>query len=375
MVDFFFYGTLCHRPLLHAVLGRAVHPEPARLPDHAVHWASEQGFPLIVARTGAVAQGVLLRGLTEAEAARLDYYEGGFGYHCQDVRVETEGGIVTARVYLPAPGMWQPGAPWSLPAWVARWGAMVTEAATEYMDGFGRVPAEQARAGYRRVLARAADRLRARAAPAPTTLRRAQAPGDLDVLSVARPWAGFFAIEEWQFRHRRFDGAMGPPIRREAFVTPDAVSVLPYDPVRDRVLVVEQFRAGPAARGDPQGWQLEAVAGMIDPGETPEQTARRECQEEAGLALGALHRVCGYYPSPGTHTEFVTSFIGVADLPDGAAGQGGLAQEHEDIRSHLLSFDALMALIETGEAATGPLLVSAFWLGRERPGLRAAATR
>lgn len=211
-------------------------------------------------------------------------------------------------------------------------------------------------------------------APAPC-LRRAQASDDLDLLSIDQPWAGFFAIEEWRFRHRRFDGDMGQPILREVFVTPDAVTVLPYDPARDRVLLVEQFRPGPAARGDPQSWQIEAVAGMIDPGETPEETARRETLEEAGLALGALHRVAGYYPSPGAHTEYVTSYIGIADLPDGVAGLGGLPQEHEDIRSHLMSFEALMALIESGEAASGPLIVSALWLAQARPRLRAAATR
>ncbi len=163
---------------------------------------------------------------------------------------------------------------------------------------------------------------------------------------------------------------MSPVVNRAAFVSGDAVTVLPYDPLRDRVLLVEQFRTGPFARGDHTPWQLEAIAGRIDPGETPEDCARREAVEEAGLTLGALLPVAGYYPSPGAKSEFIYSYVALCDLPDGSAGVFGVAEEAEDIRGHLISFDRLMELVASGEASNAPVLLSALWLQRERGRLR-----
>jgi nudix-type nucleoside diphosphatase (YffH/AdpP family) len=172
--------------------------------------------------------------------------------------------------------------------------------------------------------------------------------------------------------HKRFDGGETPLLNRAVFVSGDAATVLPYDLVRDRVMLIEQFRPGPLARGDTQPWLLEPIAGRIDAGETPAEAVRREAEEEAGLHLGALHSCGNYYPSPGAKTEYLYSFIGIADLPDEAAGLGGLPGEGEDIRSHVISFDALMALVGSGEAATGPLLISAWWLAANRDRLRRA---
>jgi nudix-type nucleoside diphosphatase (YffH/AdpP family) len=119
--------------------------------------------------------------------------------------------------------------------------------------------------------------IRARAAQtAPATQRRVAVPGDVAVLTRAERFAGFFAVEEQGLRFRRFDGALSDPVNREAFVSGDAVTVLPYDPVRDRVLLIEQFRVGPHLRGDANPWQLEAIAGRIDDGETAEATAIRK---------------------------------------------------------------------------------------------------
>ena len=204
-------------------------------------------------------------------------------------------------------------------------------------------------------------------------MRRATAPGDVEVTRHTEPYAQFFSVEEFDLRHRRFDGTMSEPMRRAVFVSGDAATVLPYDPVRDRVMLIEQFRAGPFGRGDPQPWMLEPIAGRIDPGETPEAAARREAVEEAGLTLGALVKVGQYYPSPGMLAEYLYSFVGLADLPDGSAGLGGLAEEHEDIRAHLVSFDRLMALVDSGEVQIAPLLVTIYWLAANRARLRAEA--
>lgn len=370
MTTFFFYGTLCHAPLLAAVLGRPATGRSAILPDHAIHWAEGGSFPLIRAEPGASAQGLLLDALTEAEVARLDHYEGGFGYLTRDLAVQVGSTTVTARVYFPKPGLWQPGAPWSLADWVARYAPAALATATEFMALMGKVPAPALAARYGTMLTRGAAQVRAQT-PSPATLRRKAEPEDVALAARRFPYAKFFAVEEWDIGWRQFDGTMGAPAERAVFVMADAVTVLPYDPVRDRVLLIEQFRAGPLARGDVAAWQLEAVAGRIDPGETPEEAARREALEEAGLTLSALIPVGNYYPSPGAITEYLYSYVALVDLPDGSAGIFGLPEEAEDIRGHLLSFDRMMDLVASGEIANAPLILTALWLQRERPRLRA----
>ncbi|MBA3909095.1 MAG: tellurium resistance protein [Rhodobacter sp.] len=239
--------------------------------------------------------------------------------------------------------------------------------ARSVMATMGQVAPETVRARLGALRVAAASRVRAARAAA-RGLRIGV--GEVTVHSARQSHAGFFGLEVMTLSHRRFDGSTSPQIIREVFVSGDAVTVLPYDPVRDRVLLIEQLRAGPLGRGDPLPWQLEAVAGRIDPGETPEDCARREAVEEAGLSLGRLLKVGEYYSSPGAMTEYSYSYVGLCDLPDGVAGVFGQADEAEDIRGHLLSFAAFMTAVDAGEVANAPLLLTALWLQRERGRLR-----
>jgi len=218
------------------------------------------------------------------------------------------------------------------------------------------------------MLSRGASRVRA-AIAGPVALRFAAEPCDVVVASQRQPYAHFFAVEEYDLCYRRFDRTLTPVVTRAVFVSCDAVTVLPYDPMRDRVLVIEQFRAGPLGRGDVQPWLIETIAGRIDPGENAEDCARREAMEEAGLALGTLLPVAQYYPSPGASAEYLYSYVALTDLPDGVEGVFGLEGETEDIRGHLIEFDELMALVATGEVANASLILTALWLQRERPRL------
>ena len=367
-MDFFFYGTLCHAPLLDRVLGRSVPTRPAVLADHAVFLAQDQAFPLILPQPGGQAHGVLAQGLTDEDVARLDFYEGGFAYQTED-RVLTCG--ATARVYIAEPGLWAPGPAWSLADWAARFGDVVVETAADFMALYGQCPPEQVLARYRNMLVRGASRLRAKGGQGADMLRRPSPQVQIDAKRT--PYAHYFAVEEYDLRYQRFDGSLSNAVTLAAFVSGDAATVLPYDPVRDRVLVVEQFRTGPMARGCANPWMIEAIAGRVDPFETPADCARREAREEAGLILDDLIEVAGFYPSPGAKTEFCYAYLGLADLPDSAAGLGGMADETEDIRSHLVSFEDLMHLITRPEAANSPLILTALWLSVNRDRLRALA--
>lgn len=371
MSAMFFYGTLCHAPLRAAVLGREAPVRPAALAGHAVRLAAEQDFPMLVAEPGSVVPGVLAEGLTEADRARLAFYEGGFAFVTREVLVEA-GGPVAAAVFWPEEGRWQPDGPWDFAAWLERWGDTVTEAAGDFMALYGHADAAAVLARYPQMLVRGGARVRARQVK-PTLQRRSAGPGDVQVAAFRQPYARFFSVEEHDISWRRFDGQMTAPVTRATFVSADAVVVLPYDPVRDRVLVVEQFRMGPFVRGDAQPWLLEPVAGRIDGGETPESCALRETEEEAGLTLRALVAGPSCYASPGAKTEYLYTFVGLVDLPDGSGGIGGLELETEDIRGHVLPFEQLLALIDSGEVDLAPLIVLAYWLDRQRPRLRAEA--
>lgn len=372
MTDLFFYGTLCHPPLLRAVLGRDVPVRPARLPGHSVAWAVGEAFPLIH-ESGDAAEGVLASGLTDADVARLDFYEAGFAYATRDMRVETADGIRTARIYVPEPGQWEAGRPWRLADWVERWGRVATATAQDFMRQYGIVPAERLRARYAMMLIRGGARVRAETEGVALTLRRRSGEGDVVETRVAQTYANYFAVEEYDLRFRHFDGGMSARVNRGVFLTGDAVVVLPYDPVRDRVLLIEQFRMGPHGRGDPQAWLLEAPAGRVDGDETPDAAGRREAVEEAGLALHDLVPALHYYPSPGNVSEYLYTYVGLADLPDTAAGTAGLATEAEDIRSHVVPFARLMEMVDSGEVNTAPLILLAYWLDRNRDRLRAGA--
>lgn len=367
LADFFFYGTLCHPPLLRVVLGRDVAMEPAELAGHSVFWVKGRAFPVLVTG-GDGAQGVLVRGLRADDVQRLDFYEGGFGHEPREIRVGDVS--VPAEVYIPEPDLWTPGAPWSLDDWAARWGETVVGAAEEAMRLYDEgVEADRVHRRFPMMLARAGARLRA-GAPAEPRHRRAATGDDLDLVRHRQPYGNFFAVEEYDLRFRRFDGGMSPMVNRAVFISADAAVVLPYDPARDRVLLIEQFRMGPLARGDRQPWLLEAIAGRIDGGETPEDAAHREAMEEAGLRLKALLPATHYYPSPSAKSEYLYNYVGIADLPDGSAGLGGVPGEDEDIRGHLMPFDRLLDLVETGEITAGPLVVLTYWLALRRDALR-----
>jgi len=377
MKPLFLYGTLRHAPLLAAVSGDdTLRGTPAMLDGHAIAHAVDlngavQTFPLFTARAGARAEGLLITPGAEAQA-RLDAYERAFGYDLSTITVQTGAGAVEAGIYLPQASLWQAGAPWSLAQWVRDCGALTVETAREVMALLPHTPPAAVMARYRMLEMRVASRRRAQGAASPATLRRSPQPGDVVIEDYATPYAWFFGVEEAHLRFRRFDGTLSAPVRRAAFVMGDAVTVLPYDPARDAVMVIEQFRFGPLARGDTNPWSLEPIAGRIDPGESPEAAVRRETREEAGLELGALLAIGAHYPSPGAVTEFLFSYIGLAELTAAEEGVNGLASEAEDIRAHVIGFDRLMALVDSGEVQNGPLLLSAHWLARHRDRLRAA---
>jgi ADP-ribose pyrophosphatase len=192
---------------------------------------------------------------------------------------------------------------------------------------------------------------------------------DVELLASETLFQGHYRLERYRLRHRQFAGTMGLPITRELLRAHDAVVVLPYDPDADSVVMIEEFRIGPYAGGE-QPWPLSIIAGVIDPGETLDQVARREALEEAGCSLlGPLEQIVDFYSSPGCTSERIVAFCGRCRVA-GLGGVHGLPDEGEDIRVAVLAFAELRAMLKAGTIRSGPALIAAQWLALNRARLR-----
>ena len=374
--DIFLFGPLAEPGVLSAVLGRGGAPliqtaSRGQLDGKVAVWSPGARVAQLRDAEGRAVPGLLLRDVGLEMRRRLNYFLSGVAKWGQ-VRVLHAG--MAVDVEAPIALMQAGNAPEFDAAWNnGPWAAAMVEAAGEYMHNYGKWPAPRAAGLWHAMLIRAGARARARAADGPATLRNPQGPEAVQVLDQRRPYVDYFAVEEHDLRFPRFDGTMSDPVHRATFVDGDAVIVLPYDPVRDRVLLVEQFRMGPFVRGDRRPWLLEAVAGRVDGAEPPRDAALRELAEETGLTAARLVDVAHFYPSSGAVTAFFYNFVALVDLPDGVAGVHGVENEAEDIRGHVVSFDKAMALVASGEAASGPLVTLLFWLENRRGDLAAHA--
>ncbi|WP_273523800.1 NUDIX domain-containing protein [Rhodosalinus sediminis] len=372
MAQVFLYGTLRHAPLLERVLGgRPAAVRPARLDGHAVRAVADGAYPALVAEAGGVAEGEVIALDDPAGWERLRHYEAVFGYAPQPCTVETPEGAVAAQVFRPDTPPATEGA-WSLDAWAGRWAAQSLEAAAEVMGQMGRMSPRALAAIHPMIRARAHSRVLA-AAPRPRApVLAPMSRDDVELSAHRRPYADYYSYDEQDLRFPRFGGGLSEPVTRAALVATDAALVLPYDPRRDEVLLLEQFRPGPYMRGDLRPWCLEPVAGRVDPGEDPETTARRETEEEAGLTLERLELISRSYPSPGCLTEFFHIYLGRVDLARRPAETGGLEAEAEDIRRHVLPFDTVLGWADAGQIDVAPLALAIYWLARHRSRLRDA---
>ena len=192
----------------------------------------------------------------------------------------------------------------------------------------------------------------------------------VELLDKSERYSGFFRINGYRLRHRLFAGGWSGVIEREVFERGHAVGVLPYDPVADSIVLIEQFRIGALVAGM-SPWLIEVVAGIAEEGEAPEEVARRETQEEAGLEIQALMPMCRYLVSPGGSSESVRLYCGRVDSR-GAGGIHGLAEEHEDIRVDRLPYGEAMRLLEEGRVTNSVSLIALQWLALHRDRVRAA---
>jgi ADP-ribose pyrophosphatase len=195
---------------------------------------------------------------------------------------------------------------------------------------------------------------------------------DAIIVSQQRAGSGRFAVDLIRFRHRRFDGTMAEPRTWELWRRGRAVALVPYDPVTDSVVLIEQFRLPALAAGiDPV--LVELPAGLIEDGEAPETALHRELQEEMRMSADRLRRIGAYLLSAGSSDELLDLYVGRVRAPetgpDGIVGHAGAEAEGEDIRTRVWPADKAIALALDGATPNSVTAIGLLWLALNRDSL------
>jgi ADP-ribose diphosphatase len=191
---------------------------------------------------------------------------------------------------------------------------------------------------------------------------------DVEIIDRKIVYDGYFRMDRYRLRHRLHDGDWSGEITRELFERGHAAALLPYDPALDVVVLIEQFRIGAYAAGW-KPWLFEVVAGIIEPGETPDDVVRREAAEEAGLSVTDLVPIAEYLPSPGGTSETTALFCGRVDAAR-AGGIHGLADEGEDIEVSVHESKDIESLVSAGQIRNAASLIALQWFLLNRKTLR-----
>lgn len=183
---------------------------------------------------------------------------------------------------------------------------------------------------------------------------------DVSILEKKAVYQGYFRIDKYIVKHRLFRGGWTKPFAREVFERGHAAAALLYDPDLNKIVLTEQFRIGVVGQTS-HPWLFELVAGIMDPGETAEQVAIRETQEEAGLQIKAIIPIYEYWVSPGGTSEKVALFCARVDASQ-ANGIHGLEEEGEDIKVHSFDVAEVYQLLAQGRICNAPTIIALQWL-------------
>ena len=185
---------------------------------------------------------------------------------------------------------------------------------------------------------------------------------DCEIITKESLYNGFFKVDRFDIQHRLFAGGTSETFSRELFERGEAAAVLLYDPVKNVVVLTEQFRIGAALdNSDASPWLLEVVAGIVEEGERPDEVARREAQEEADCIIQDLIPISSYWSSPGGTSEKIHLYCALLDST-GMGGIHGLDHEQEDILVRIIPFEKAYSGIASGEINNAATIIALQWL-------------
>jgi ADP-ribose pyrophosphatase len=193
----------------------------------------------------------------------------------------------------------------------------------------------------------------------PRTTRPIPPHPDVVIESEQRVWSGRFPLDVVKFRQRRFDGAMSGTRTWEIWRRGHAAALLPYDPVADAVVLIEQFRF-PAMAAGLDATLVELPAGL--------------CEDNEDLDADRVERVGGFLLTPGGSDEFCHLYVGRVVAPpvdgEGIAGFGGEISENEDIRVRVWDAEDVIQAAFAGCFMNSITVIALFWLASKRDWLR-----
>lgn len=183
---------------------------------------------------------------------------------------------------------------------------------------------------------------------------------DLQIIDRELILDSWLRVEKVRLKHKLIERGWSGELQRELLVKQSAVGVLLFDPQRDEILLVRQFRIG-VIDSKQSPWLLELVAGLVDSGEEPADVVKREAMEEADCEPTDLIHICDYYSSPGASTEAIHLYCGRVDTGS-AGGVFGLDDEGEDIEVVVMRYDDVLSAVQSGQINNAMSLIAIQWL-------------
>ena len=180
------------------------------------------------------------------------------------------------------------------------------------------------------------------------------------ILNKVNLHSGFFKMNKVTLKYQKFDGSWSNKVDREIFGGAQVSAVLPYDPINKKIVLIKQFRPGTMLKGENNNYLYEIVGGIIDTGEDPKETAKRECIEETGCKIRKLTTIQSYYPAPGSSESYYYLYLGEVNAPNEEIIKG-LDTENEDILVKSYSYAEVKKKMENKEILNGMALIALQW--------------
>ena len=179
------------------------------------------------------------------------------------------------------------------------------------------------------------------------------------IINKKNLYSGFFSLNKYEFTHEKHNGEWTDIVGREIFSGATVSTLLPYDPIKKEIILIQQFRAGVLSRGE-ENYFYEIAAGIIDQGENPEDTAIRECYEETGCEVKKIHPIQSYFPAPGSSEEYYYLYLGEVEAFTGERIKG-VADENEDILVKSFKIEDVRQMLKEKKIKNGLTLVALQW--------------
>jgi nudix-type nucleoside diphosphatase (YffH/AdpP family) len=173
-----------------------------------------------------------------------------------------------------------------------------------------------------------------------------------------------FRMIEAKLRFERYNGELSDTITRINFERGDAVAAIMHNPADDTLVLIEQFRY--PAYHKAGGWVIELPAGVVETGESPDETMKREIEEETGYRAAIIHHLQTFFVSPGGTSERIFLYYGRINPQDKISAGGGLAAENEDIKVMHPTIDEALQLMNDKKITDAKTLIGLQWLQLNR---------